>query len=140
MVCVLAVYAYEASPTEYKVSKPYIRMGLGGETLKLEIADTEILRGQGLSGHKPLGTNEGMLFIFPNDDRHQFWMKDMLFPIDIAWIDNEYRIVDVRERVDPSSYPEIFTPESNARYVLELPAGFFENHSLKIGNTLEILK
>lgn len=140
MVCSLAIYAYEVLPGTYKVSKSYIRMGLGGETLKLEIADTEVLREQGLSGHKPLGANEGMLFIFPNDDQHQFWMKDMLFPIDIVWFDSEYRIIDVRERADPNSYPEIFTPKSNARYVIELPAGFFEKYHLKVGNILEILK
>ena len=115
-------------------------MGLGGETLKLEIADTEILREQGLSGHKPLGMNEGMLFAFPEEGFHSFWMKDMTFPIDILWLDSDYHIMDVRERAQPSSYPEIFTPRMPSQYVLELPEGFFENHSLKIGNTLEIIK
>lgn len=115
-------------------------MGLGGETLKLEIANTDALREQGLSGRKTMGSTEGMLFDFPQDGYHSFWMKDMLLPVDIIWFDAENRIVDVRERVQPSSYPEIFAPRVPARYVVELPEGFFEKHALKIGNILEILK
>lgn len=113
---------------------------LGGEPLFLEVADTDVLRTQGLSLHRPLALNEGMLFIFPNDGRHGFWMKDMLFPIDILWLDSDYRIVDVKEHATPASYPEIFLPGAPARYVLEVSAEFFENHRLKQGDVLEILR
>ncbi len=113
---------------------------LGGEALLLVVADTDILRKQGLSGHRPLALNEGMLFVFPADDKHSFWMKDMLFPIDIFWLDNEYRIVDVKERATPESYPEVFTSSVPARYVLELSEGFFSSHKLKLGDGLKILR
>lgn len=113
---------------------------LGGVPISIEIVDTDALRERGLSGRPSLGLSSGMLFVFSNDDEHRFWMKDMLFPIDILWLDAEYRIVDVHQDVKPETYPETFTPKVKARYVLELPAGFFENNGLKMGNTLEILK
>ncbi len=113
---------------------------LGGEALLLEIADTDALLMQGLSGHPPLAPGEGMLFVFPSDGHHSFWMKDMLFSIDIIWLDSEYRIVDVKERVSPESYPEVFAPKALSRYVVELPSGFFLSHHLKIGNVLEFSK
>lgn len=140
VICLGIISAYVLQSKVYKVSTPYVRMSLGGETLKLEIADTEGLRVQGLSGRKALGVNEGMLFDFSEDGYHQFWMKDMKFPIDIIWFDAGNRIVDVKERATPESYPEVFTPHTLARYVLEVPAGFFENHHLKMGNILEIIK
>lgn len=106
----------------------------------LEVADTTLLRARGLSGHAPLGKGEGMIFVFSEDDTYGFWMKDMLFPIDIVWLDAEHRIVDVKKDALPASYPEVFTPARPARYVVEIPAGFFEEHHLKMGDTLEILK
>lgn len=113
---------------------------LGGEALVLEVADTEAFRTKGLSGHVPLREGEGMLFVFTKDGRYDFWMKNMQFPIDIVWLDSNYRVIDVKKGATPASYPEIFTPVLPARYVVEIPAGFFDEHHLKAGDTLEILK
>lgn len=113
---------------------------LGGGAFVLEVADTEALRTKGLSGHAILHEGEGMLFIFPEDSRYGFWMKDTGFPIDIIWLDRDYHVVDVKKNATPASYPEIFTPISPARYVVEIPAGFFEEQHLKAGDTLEILR
>ncbi len=112
---------------------------LGGQALLLVVADTDTLRSKGLSGSRPFAQNEGMLFIFQGDGQHSIWMKDMLFSIDIIWLDNEYRIVDAKERASPESYPEIFTPSVQARYVLELSAGFVKLHGLKKGDRLEFV-
>lgn len=113
---------------------------LGGEAFVLEVADTEALRTKGLSGHAALHEGEGMLFVFPEDSRYGFWMKDMGYPIDILWLDNDYHVVDVKKNATPTSYPEIFTPSSPARYVMEISAGFFDERHLKAGDTLEILR
>jgi hypothetical protein len=121
----------------YKVQTLHAQ--LGGATLVLEVADTEALQSKGLSGRTALQEGEGMLFVFPEDGQHGFWMKDMQFSIDIVWLDSSYRVVDVKKDATPVSYPEIFTPASPARYVVEIPAGFFNEHHLKTGDTLEIL-
>lgn len=113
---------------------------LGSEALLLEVADTEKFRIKGLSGHAPLASHEGMLFVFSESAPHGFWMKDMQFPIDILWLDEEYRILDTEERVAPESYPNVFSPSAPARFVLELPAGFFAHYGLRVGDILKILK
>lgn len=112
---------------------------LGGSTLSLEVADTQALRTRGLSGHKPLTKDEGMLFAFPIDGRYGFWMKEMLFPIDIVWLDKNYSIVDVAGHATPDSYPKIFLPNEKSRYVVELPVNYFLDHGLARGDSLEIL-
>lgn len=117
-----------------------IHGSFGGEELTLKVADTEALREQGLSGSSPLSPREGMLFIFPHSGNYGFWMKDMLYPIDIIWLDEKYRIVSVEERAMPESYPKVFYPASPARYVVELRAGFFSEYHLKRGDVLEIKK
>ena len=106
-----------------------IRVILGGAQVFVEIADTSSLREKGLSGHKKLSADQGMLFVFQESQQYGFWMKDMLFPIDIIWFDSNRKIVDVWENATPESYPKIFTPRALSLFVLEVPAGFFAEHN-----------
>jgi uncharacterized membrane protein (UPF0127 family) len=105
------------------------------EKTKIEVilAKTETERTRGLSGSKMLEKNHGMLFIFPNSDRHGFWMKEMNYPIDIIWLDENYSVIDTKENAEPNSYPEIFAPKLPAKYFLEVPAGFSLEKNIKIG-------
>jgi hypothetical protein len=113
---------------------------LTGVEVMVTIADTPHQREKGLSGQKALASNEGMLFIFPETGLHGFWMKDMLFPIDIIWFDANRRIADVWENASPASFPQIYTPRALSQFVLEVPAGFFADHALNVGDTIEILR
>lgn len=107
---------------------------VGGERVSVDIADTEAAREQGLSGRTGLMDDEGMLFVFQTDGEHAFWMKDMLFPIDIVWIDASSTVVYVAKNASPASYPTVFRPDTPARYVLELPAGFSDAHNVVKGS------
>jgi len=77
-----------------------------------------------------------MLFVFDRPGPYGIWMKDMRFPIDILWLDSSKQVVSIKRRAEPSSYPDIFTPEADAEYVLEISAGFAGEHDLKIGNQI----
>jgi len=107
---------------------------IGGETLRVTVAATEAARERGLSGRTGLLGDEGMLFVFPRDGTYAFWMKDMLFSIDIIWISPGGRIVHVAPNVSPATYPEDFVSPASARYVLEVPAGFVDAHGVKVGD------
>mgnify|MGYP006294767647 CR=1 FL=1 len=89
----------------------------------LEIVRSQEERIRGLSGRKRLGSNSGMLFLFPTSDYHAIWMKEMNFAIDIVWLDADYKVVNIVQEATPESYPATFRPEVPARYVIELPAG-----------------
>lgn len=104
---------------------------LKGRIIRVMLADTPEERERGLSGWEELAEDEGMLFVFPEDGRYAFWMKDMRFSIDILWISREGVVVDMRENVSPESYPTTFTPRTEARYVLELPAGYLEEYNVR---------
>ena len=64
---------------------------------------------------------------------YAFWMKDMMFPIDIIWLDEGFRVVAIAENAAPSSFPNLFTPSSPAQYVLEVPSGFVRTTTTRIG-------
>lgn len=105
--------------------------------ISVSVADTEAERVQGLSGVKSLPDGTGLLMKFDTDGSPGIWMKDMLFPIDIVWIDSNWKVLQVTPSVSPNSYPKVFYPDSNIRYVLELPAGYSDIHNIEAGNTVE---
>ncbi len=110
-----------------------------GETLlKVEIAGTAKEREQGLSGRKGLKVGEGMLFVFEQSGIHGFWMKDMNFDLDLVWIDEAKRVVGISKGVTKESYPQIFYPPKEIKYVLEIPSGFSDTTGVKVGQILFI--
>jgi uncharacterized membrane protein (UPF0127 family) len=115
-------------------------VSMKGKTFSVEISDTEKLRTLGLSGHVPLKDDEGMLFIFPKPDKYGFWMKDMQFPIDIIWIDENFMIISIEKSVLPTSYPKVFYPTKLAPYVLELSEGEAQKLDLKPGENVKFTK
>ncbi|MBI2097824.1 MAG: DUF192 domain-containing protein [Candidatus Vogelbacteria bacterium] len=119
-------------------SEPEIYLAGGAGKLKIEIADDDIERSRGLSGRTTLAENEGMLFVFDAPGSYGFWMKNMNFPIDIIWLDEDWRIAGVTANVSPESFPQIFYPERPIKYVLEVKAGFARRQSIQTGQVVEL--
>lgn len=109
------------------------RVEIGDMTVKVELAITDIEKAKGLSGRSNLAEDEGMLFIFSNTTRHPFWMKDMLIPIDMIWIDEAGFVVYIAHEAQPNSYPALFGSSVESKYVLEVAAGFAKRHKVDIG-------
>lgn len=108
---------------------------------KVSIADTPDKRQHGLMQRDHLPADEGMLFIFEKQDLHAFWMKETLIPLDMIWMDEDGRVVDIEAHAPPcnTSPCHIYVPENKARYVLELNAGTTETKNITIGSKLEII-
>ena len=112
---------------------------IGGVLVKVELAITSEEHEQGLSGRISMKDDEGMLFIFSEPQINYFWMKEMKFPIDIVWIDENSQIIFIEKSVQPESYPNSFGPEQKSQYVLEIPAGFSEKNNLQVNDQVEFL-
>ena len=117
-----------------EIRKGQEKIRLNGYTIAVERADTEAKRIQGLSGRTWLPVKTGMLFVFESAGRQGIWMKEMHFSIDILWLDDTLRIVDIKENAAPESYPAVFYPREDAWYVLEIPAGSAAAWKLKVGD------
>jgi uncharacterized protein len=105
--------------------------------VRVQIADTPELQGTGLMCRNSLEPDAGMLFIFPASTRDQFWMKNTLIPLTIAFIDANWHIVEILEMPvapdptseDASKFP-LYGPRKPYRYAIEVNAGFFKQHEL----------
>jgi uncharacterized membrane protein (UPF0127 family) len=50
-------------------------------------------------------------------------MKDMLFPIDIIWLDGDLRVLSSSENLSPDSYPTRYESKEQMQYAIEVSAG-----------------
>jgi len=112
---------------------------IAGQVLKVDLALTPETQSLGLSGRNILKEDEGMLFIFEKSALYYFWMKDMNFPIDMIWIDENLQVIYVKKNAQPESFPETFGSTKKSRYVLEVVAGFSEKNNLKERDRIEFL-
>lgn len=113
---------------------------VGERSYVVEVRDSDAERSKGLSGHKPLLENEGMLFVFEKEGNYGFWMKDMLFPIDIIWIDKNFVVNHIESEVSPETYPKVFYPMGIIMYVLEVSSGQASSSNIKIGDAVKFVK
>lgn len=111
---------------------------LAGKDLTALVADTDLLITQGLAGFDGLDDDQVMLFVFDQPGIHGFWMKQMRFAVDIAWISENLEIIHIQARVEPESYPKIFTPLSPALYVIETRSGLLDSLGVAPGDTVGI--
>ena len=118
-------------PTESPVAGS---VSINGHGLRVEIAATPLARTCGLSLRESLPVNHGMLFIERNERVLEFWMKNTTIPLDIAYLDNGGRILEIHQ-MDPGEPERRYSSGIPARYALETHQGWFHSKGIQIGHT-----
>ena len=118
---------------------------VGGTVFSVDIASTPDEKRIGLSGRKGLAPMSGMLFLYESGRPYEFWMKDMLFAIDIVWIAPDCTVGDITHELQP---PRAGAPDSEvlrarpsveAAHVLEITAGASLRHGLGPGDPVRFV-
>ena len=131
---------WAAHATAVEVNPPLVTGTLviaGRVKLTVELARTLDEQTRGLSGRPGLKPGYGMLFVYDHSHPISIWMKDMLFSLDIIWIEGG-RIVAIEKHAPPltSVGPErVYT--ATADLVLEVPAGFTEREKIRVGDSVQ---
>mgnify|MGYP000085342270 CR=1 FL=1 len=107
-----------------------------GDTLWVEVAATPAERARGLSGRPNLAPDSGMLFVFEETRVVRFWMRDTRFPLSIAFLDENFVVVDTQD-MEPFS-EQVHTSRAPARYAVEAPLGWFRDRGIGPGDTLVV--
>jgi len=110
-----------------------------GKVLQSEVMVKDEDRAMGLMFRPSLDPDRGMLFVFDQPDFHAIWMKNCKFPIDIVWLDEDRRVVDVAESVPPCKTEPcpLYQPMRRATYVVELNAGQARHEKVALGGVLD---
>lgn len=115
-----------------------VEMTIGGEKFSIEIAETPQQKERGLMGRKELAADRGMLFVYDNDMRMNFWMKNTAVPLSIAFLAADGTVREIYD-MKPFSERNIISRYS-CRYALEVPQGTFTRLAIEPGDRLEIPK
>ncbi len=137
LVVVVVTFLYFLLDKEESSDK-YKNIAIDGNTFNVEIASTSEERVKGLSEREGI-ESDGLLFIFPNESMHGIWMKDMLFSIDILWINSLGEVVWIEEGVHPETYPEVLYSQEPSLYVLEVDSGVVRENNWHIESEFNFL-
>ncbi|MDZ7737291.1 MAG: DUF192 domain-containing protein [Gammaproteobacteria bacterium] len=107
--------------------------GVSDLPLQVEIAADPTARRTGLMFRHHLPARTGMLFDYRQEQTVQMWMKNMLIPLDMLFIDANGRIVQIVENTRPGS-EALIASDRPVRAVLEINAGSVERHGIRVGN------
>lgn len=115
----------------------YTKVIIDNKIIEAEIADTDEKRYQGLGNKKNLCDNCGMLFIFSDKRERNFVMRNMNFPLDIIWIDDD-KIVKINKNLPPEGENPVnnYSPDIPVNYVLEVNGGFADKNNIKKGGKI----
>jgi len=113
-----------------------VLIDVDGHELTVELAITPEEQMVGLMNRDSLGCNDGMLFVFPQEQILSFWMKNTEIPLSIAFIKVNGRIVQI-ESMKPRSLDSHISHEK-AKYALEMNEGWFGNHGVEVGALVRI--
>lgn len=106
-------------------------------SLRVRVARTPTEQLASLNGIKSIHSDEGMIFVFEEDGLYSISTKDMLFPVDLMWIDKSGAIVDAHANVSPGLRDPV-QPRARARYVLMINAGLMERNDILIGSSADL--
>ncbi len=104
-------------------------------SIAIEIAETDLARAQGLMYREKMDADKGMLFIMEREEPQNFWMKNTILPLDIIYVSEAMKIVNISPDAVPYSEAQI-PSEAPAKYVVEVNAGYAKQHNLKKGDII----
>lgn len=109
------------------------------KVLEIELAEDEFERQTGLMYRTTMKENRGMLFIFDKSDMKSFYMKNTYLPLDIIFIDENKKIINISKNTKPLNEQSVYS-KAPAKYVLEINAGLSNQWNIKTGDSIEFYK
>jgi uncharacterized membrane protein (UPF0127 family) len=115
-----------------------VELRLAQDYYQIELATTTAQRRLGLMHRSQLGPRQGMLLVYPQAGDHRIWMKNMLIPLWVYWIDASSVVIGV-QRLEPCNAQPcpVYAVVGDSQYVLEL--GDYA-HPLDVGDKIENIR
>jgi uncharacterized membrane protein (UPF0127 family) len=130
---IIFLYLISSAPSQQGIPQACVR----DHCFDVELARTSSEREEGLMFRDHLGENAGMLFVFSDQQNYPFWMKNMLIPLDIIWVNRDHTVVALWQNAQPcGSECQPTMPKKSAQYVLEVNAGTVDKLGIQEGDSV----
>ena len=124
-----------------KVTFTKQQIQIGNKKINVDIAESRAQQEHGLMFREKMPKDEGMLFIFADEQPLSFWMKNTYIDLSIAYIGKDKKIIDIIDMKATSSlqtsYPS-YPSSKPAMYALEMNKGWYTKNRIKIGDLLRL--
>lgn len=103
----------------------------GTDTVTAEVARTPDQRAKGLMYRDDVPAGTGMLFVFEDMAIRSFWMQNTYAPLDIAFMDASFEVVDIQQMEPLTTDPH--ESRAPAMFALEVAQGWFADQGIEPG-------
>ncbi len=113
-----------------------ITIKINNNKLNVEYAQTFEQRARGLMYRKAMCEDCGMLFRFDEPKRASMWMKNTFIPLDVAFIDRNGVITDIKP-LQPHDLTSV-AASKQVQFALEMNQGWFADNNIKVGHKITL--
>jgi uncharacterized protein len=111
-----------------------------GQKIRAEVMTRTEDMMRGMMFRDRLAPDRGMLFVHARPGRYTYHMRNVRIPLDIIWLNEHHRIVEISADTPPCASDAPTCPsyggKADAQYVLELAGGMAKNYGLDVGDYL----
>ena len=108
-----------------------IEVSINGHPLKLKLLLSPEERTKGFMFGTEPKDHEGLMFVFPSQETHSFWMKNVPFDLDVIGLSATLDVVHIGT-LKANNEKSHLVP--NSKYVLEVRSGWCKRNSIQIGD------
>jgi hypothetical protein len=127
--------SWSAARTPPQEILPTVTLRIGTVAIEAEVANEIDERTIGLMGRDDLADDKGMLFVFREPQAMNFWMRDTLVPLSIAYINAAGVIREIHE-LKPLDETAAQSAFRDLVYALEVPQGWFQRNKILPGDRI----
>jgi len=113
----------------------------GGQVIQAQLMVRTVEMMNGMAFRTSIAPDHGMLFVHEAPGHYSYWMYQHLIPLDMIWMDDTHKIVEIVENAPPcktvASQCPHYGGNKEAHYVLEMGAGMVKKYGLKIGDAVQ---
>jgi uncharacterized protein len=120
-----------------QVGLPRVKLWLGAKELNAELCTTVSQVATGLMFRESIGPEESMLFAFGRARERAFYMRNVPFDIDVAYIDPEGVIQEI-VRLKARDERPVPSKSANIQFVLEVAPDYFTKNGLAVGTLIRL--
>lgn len=125
---------------QFETNDEFVDVTINNKTYHLLNLITEEQKEHGLQSVESMNPDEGALFDYSNEPQAEisFWMKDTTIPLDIIFVNEQGKVISVKQG-EPMSEELITESSEFVAYVIELNAnsGIKPGYQTSLGETIE---
>ena len=146
MIGIVGVITIPADSKLAEVKFPRGTIKIDDKVLDVQIAETDAQKTRGLMFQNELPDDQGMIFVFSQEQIAPIWMLNMQFPLDIIWFDANGNVIHIEKNVPPckSALETVSCTVQNAdgkkaKYVLEVTSGFTDKFHVTENSKMQVI-